>query len=466
MSIMSRLAPRSITAQITGIMVAAVVVGVGLASAVLLYLFYDWQTGANMELVAATRAARIAAIVRNAEAAQSQEELAKIVSGHRWPSMDVEEMPLQGLDAKPNREPRNPAYLQSIKSMLEEAWGIVPLANMPSSDMNDQVAVKVNKDTVLIFDASPHAPLHSIVLIQSTCALAIITFIILFLSLYAVRWITSPLSSIASAARSFGHSSAEEDALDTNGPREIAQVAEALNDMRKRVRTLVNERTQMLAAISHDLRTPLTRLRLRTERLSDANLSESMLRDIATINDMLGETLAYLREGGRSEPVQLVDLPSMLQTICAEFTDVGFDVSYEGPDRLVFVCRPDALTRAVTNIVDNATKHGTAATVALRVAEDMKVRIEISDDGPGIPEPLRRKVFEPFFKGDSARSSSGRGFGLGLSIARDIVRRHDGEIDLLDNVPSGLKVRLTMGIQRRERIAMFLMPQTHQFVDI
>jgi signal transduction histidine kinase len=272
----------------------------------------------------------------------------------------------------------------------------------------------------------------------------------LFLSLYAVRWITAPLSSVASVARAFGHFPDNGEALREDGPFEIAQVAEALNDMRKRVSSLVDERTNMLQAISHDLRTPLTRLRLRVERLSNDSQREKMLQDIAIVSDMLGETLAFLREGCQSEAAHLVDVPSLLQTVCAQFTDVGYQVSYLGPARYAFACRARALTRAVTNIVDNGTKHGAVVTVALKVQNDDSVRIEVSDDGPGIPGPLREKVFEPFFKADTARRCPGPGqgsFGLGLSIARDIVRSHGGEIKLLDHAPHGLTVCLSISKQ-------------------
>jgi signal transduction histidine kinase len=261
-----------------------------------------------------------------------------------------------------------------------------------------------------------------------------------------VRWITSPLSSIASATRSFGKSTEAEEDLSAAGPREIAQLAEALNDMRKRVRTLVDERTKMLVAISHDLRTPLTRLRLRAERTPDDKTRDGMLHDIGMINEMLSETLAYLRDDGRVERAHLIDLPSLLQTICAQFADIGEDVSYDGPSRLTFPCRQQALTRAVTNIVDNATKHGSTVSVTLRSGDDERVEIDVSDDGPGIPAALRGKVFEPFFKIDSARSQTNRsaGFGLGLSIARDIARRHGGDVEFFDHAPHGLTVRLSV----------------------
>jgi signal transduction histidine kinase len=446
MRLLHRLAPRTITAQIASLVVVAVLLGVGLASAVLFYFFYTGQGGGSPEISASVRAARIAAIVREAEAAPSPEALAQTLKAARSRGGDVEEVPIARLVAAPANA-RHPMMTKLVKATLADIWGIVPLAEGPPSGEGDSIVVKISDVSALAFAAGTRSPLHNFVLVQTTFALAIIVLIILFLSLYAVRWITSPLSSIAAAARSFGQSS-EEGPLSAQGPREIAQVAEALNDMRKRVRSLVDERTQMLAAISHDLRTPLTRLRLRTERLSDVNVRDSMLQDIATVNDMLGETLAYLRDGGQQEPVHLVDLPSLLQTISAQFSDFGHDVSYSGPDRFAFTCRAHALNRAVTNVVDNGVKHGAVVTVALRIITDALVEIDVSDDGPGIPAALRDKVFEPFFKGDSARASSGRGgFGLGLSIARDIVRRHGGRIELINAVPHGQVVRLCIAGQ-------------------
>jgi signal transduction histidine kinase len=323
---------------------------------------------------------------------------------------------------------------------LEDRWGIVPVAIAASPDQAERIAVKINDDSALVFREPPHIKVPKWVG-SATLIVAISTFVVLFLSVYAVRWVTAPLSTIASAARSFGRSAGGNRVLREDGPREIAQVAEALNDMRKRIQALVDERTRTLAAISHDLRTPLARLGLRAERLPDASVRDSMLRDIAMVNDMLGETLAYLREAGSPEPIHRVDLPSLLQTICAEFIDVGNSVSYQGPGRFTFACRARALTRAITNVIDNGTKHGSTVTVVLHEINTTALRIDISDDGPGIPADLLDKVFEPFFKGDTARPSSGRtGFGLGLSIARDIVRSHGGDIELLDRAPHGLTV--------------------------
>jgi signal transduction histidine kinase len=177
----------------------------------------------------------------------------------------------------------------------------------------------------------------------------------------------------------------------------------------------------------------------------DENLREGMLRDIATVNDMLTETLTYLREAGSQEPIHRIDLPSLLQTICAEFIDVGHSVSYEGPGRLTFACRAHALTRALANVIDNATKHGSSVVVALRQLDPATVQIDVADDGPGIASELLDKVLEPFFKVDTARPSGSRtGFGLGLSIARDVIKADGGTIELLNRAPHGLTVRLCL----------------------
>jgi signal transduction histidine kinase len=213
--------------------------------------------------------------------------------------------------------------------------------------------------------------------------------------------------------------------------------------MRTRIRALLDDRTRMLAAISHDLRTPLTRLRLRSERVREDPLRTAMLGDIAKMTRMINETLDYLREDARSEPASCIDLPSFLQTICSEFADTGHAVSYAGPARLPYACRPRALSRAVTNIVENAVKHGSTIAVALRPMASGHIEIEVADDGLGIPPALRDKVFEPFFKADSARQDSG-GFGLGLSIAQDIAKRHGGSIELKPREPSGLLVSMLL----------------------
>jgi signal transduction histidine kinase len=440
---LGRFAPRTIAGQITGLLIVSVLLGVGLASGVMLYLMNQGRTEMDREIFAAIQAARIATIVKQAQASASPEDLTRLLEGLHSDRMAVRLVHLgpEGPSARAGL-PSQLGLNGAIEKNLQADWNLTTVVNRPPDRDDDAIYVAINAKDALRFDATPHSPLHNLLFVEAIGALSIIALSILLLSSYAVRWITSPLSSIASAAESFGRGDGEEQDLSMDGPREMREAASALNDMRKRVRTLVRERTQMLTAISHDLRTPLTRLRLRAERVEDASLSAAMLDDILTISDMLGETLAYVREGNQQEQASLIDLPSILETIAAQFLDIGHDVSYRGPERLTFAGRSQSIGRAITNVVENATKFASHVEIVLQTRPDNAVEIEISDDGPGIEPGMLDRAFEPFFKGDSARSQdNGAGFGLGLSIARDIAERHGGEIELENRKPHGLRVR-------------------------
>ncbi len=438
-----RFAPRTVAGQLTGVVVAAVLFGVALVSTVMIYLVYSGGVGPSHETMVQIRAARISAIVNGVLEARSLSD-ALYVTKH------ANADPVYVTWAKPPVAPAGGApppnaMLADIEQDLQKGWRLQILPHERVGDDADSIYVKVDDTHALRFSVSPYGGVRSLVLTQSLFTLGVVTFLILFVSAYAVRWVTSPLSSIASAARAFGRPGDVGEAdLDEHGPIEIAQAARALNEMRKRVRRLVDERTRMLVAVSHDLRTPLTRLRLRIERLRDDPAKAAMLEEIATINEMLTETLAYMREVGQSEATATTDLPSLLQTICAKFADTGHNVAYRGPDRLVLNCRPHGLTRAVTNLVDNATKFGACVEVRGE-ARGTEIWIEVSDDGPGVPPSMLGQLFEPFFKGDYARSQRGSGgFGLGLSIVREIAEGHGGGVELLNRDPHGLIARMRL----------------------
>ena len=193
----------------------------------------------------------------------------------------------------------------------------------------------------------------------------------------------------------------------------------------------------MLRGIGHDLRTPLTRLRLRADRMEEGPVRDGLLSDIMRIEMLLNEVLKYLRDDYATEPMQRADVASLLQTVCAEFSDVGFRVRFEGPNRMIIDCKPLAIMRAVTNLCDNSVKFATEVIVSLKSGK-AGCEISVTDNGPGIPEHLRTRVFEPFFKGDDARAQGQEGFGLGLSIVADIVHAHHGTVSLKDKAPSGL----------------------------
>lgn len=443
MSGLGTLLPKTITAQITTLVAAAVLAGVLLTFVVLVSVIGNPRTRMNPQLKAASEAARIATIVREANSTKSPAELTEIISRVQSPGgrVEVETQAATNLSVKPGQGSEHNGFAKLISDSLKSDWRIEPLENATALGWTDAIIVRLRGDKVLVFQVSEYQVAQTFLLVQAGVALSIVLVAMLVISVYAIRWVTRPLSEVAEAARSFGRSSNGDRVLKLDGPREIAQVAQALNEMRKRVRSLVDERTRMLAAISHDLRTPLTRLRLRSERVTDAAERRNMLNDIATIDTMIGETLAYLRDGGSAEAVVPVDLSSLIQTICWQFNDVGHEVRYSGPGRFSFACRAHALNRAVTNIIENAVKHGSLVTVTLKSSVPAAAHVEISDNGPGICSDLLEKVFEPFFKADDARSSSGaRGFGLGLSIAREIVERHGGSITLMNAVPTGLTV--------------------------
>jgi signal transduction histidine kinase len=262
------------------------------------------------------------------------------------------------------------------------------------------------------------------------------------LGVWAGRALSSPLSAFARAAEDFSLSRSSAP-LPENGPEEIKSAARALNRMRDRITTLMNDRTRMLAAISHDLRTPITRLRLRSEYIEDPAQRAQTVRDLDQMQSMLESVLSLLRSESPAKPT-LVDVAALLQMVCEQFSDSGFAVTYSGPDRAAFVLRPDEIIRAVTNLVENATRFGTKIDVALVTVEERLV-IDVSDDGPGIPDERKAMMLEPFVRGEEARTmDETAGFGLGLSIAQAIVTAHEGTLELLDNAPRGLRVRLRL----------------------
>ena len=273
------------------------------------------------------------------------------------------------------------------------------------------------------------------------------------LGLWAARALTAPLSSFAKAAESFSLNGGAAP-LPERGPEEIRSVARALNRMRERITGLIDDRTKMLAAISHDLRTPITRMRLRSEFIEDETHRSRMLGDLDQMRAMLESVLSFLRNGRRLEAMTLADIASTLQLITDQFGDMGRRVAYDGPAHAMATVRPDDLHRAVTNLVENAVRFGAEAVIRLRVSAD-EFTIDVEDDGPGISDALKQNMLEPFVRGDEARNmDEAAGFGLGLSITNAIVLAHGGTLSLHDRQPHGLVVRIRLPVrQRSERSA-------------
>ena len=253
---------------------------------------------------------------------------------------------------------------------------------------------------------------------------------------------TRPLRRFAEAADRLGLD-ANPPPLPERGPRELRNATRAFNRMAARIRRLVDDRTLMLAAVSHDLKTMLTRLRLRAEFIEDGEQKEKAAADLDEMQAMLEATLSFARDDAADERPAPVDLAAMLQSLTADLADAGRAASYDGPDRLTLRGRPVALRRVFENLLDNALRYGGEAGVSLRQAEG-RVEVRVDDRGPGIPASLRERVFDPFFRLESSRSRDTGGSGLGLAVVRAIVQRHDGDIAMEDRPGGGLRVRVAL----------------------
>ncbi|WP_341991301.1 ATP-binding protein [Azorhizobium sp. AG788] len=269
---------------------------------------------------------------------------------------------------------------------------------------------------------------------------------VLLLSYYLSHRLTRPLTDFAAAARRISLDEASQEPFRAEGAVEIRSLGESLNVMRARITRMIDERTSLLRSVGHDLRTPLTRLRMRAERCTDVELQRSMLQDITTLAAMIDESMRYLnnKETGLEAP-RRVDLSSLLHTIAADYADTSIPVSVAGPRRLVCQCMPRAVTRALCNLIDNASRYGTTIELVLAEDETGNIVIEVRDDGPGLSDAMKKRALEPFFKGDPARAVGPRsGIGLGLPIANGIARAHGGTLRLLDREPHGLIARLVL----------------------
>ncbi|HZH29131.1 MAG TPA: ATP-binding protein [Azospirillaceae bacterium] len=284
----------------------------------------------------------------------------------------------------------------------------------------------------------PDAPFASHVVLSTTLMAAAI-FIV---AIGVVRLFTRPLGDLARAAERFGRDVGAP-ALPEEGPREVRLAAAAFNGMQRRIRKLLEDRTQTLAAVSHDLRTPITRLRLRAEFVEDDAQRERMLRDLDEMEQMVSSALAFLKEGVDGEPTTVMDLSTLVETVCDEMADAGMPVVFAGGMSAPLACRPLSLKRAFTNIVENAVKYGGGAEVHLS-RTDTAYTVVVGDRGPGVPEAERERIFDPFYRIEASRSRETGGTGLGLTVARTIVRAHDGDIQVADRPGGGLLVTATL----------------------
>lgn len=274
--------------------------------------------------------------------------------------------------------------------------------------------------------------------------LGLFLLLIALLAYIVARMTARPIGRLAQAAGELG-ANIDRAPLPVTGPTEIRSAATAFNAMQARIRRQIQHRTHMLAAITHDLQTPLTRLRLRLEKVADAGLREKLIDDLGGMQVMVREGLDLARSMDSSEQMQLLDIDSLLDSACADAADAGQSVTCEASTGLSISAQPRALRRCLTNLLDNAVKYGHYAAVTLS-QEPGQIVIRIRDGGTGIPADQLDAVFDPFFRLEASRSRDTGGTGLGLTIARNIVDNHGGSLVLLNHTEGGLEavVRLPL----------------------
>lgn len=263
-------------------------------------------------------------------------------------------------------------------------------------------------------------------------ALAIVAIVAL-----AVRRASRPLRNLADAAEKLGRGE-DIPPLAETGPSEVRTVTRAFNEMQDRLTRFVRDRTRMLAAISHDLRTPITSLRIRAEFIEDEENREKIIETLDEMAQMTEAALAFARDEANREEMRPVDLGGLLESLAGDQQDLGHEASVNAPERIVLSCRPVSLKRALRNLIENGIRYGEAVEIAL-AREDGDALVTITDRGPGIPEDRLKDVFEPFVRLEESRSEETGGIGLGLAITRSIIHAHGGTIDLVNRPEGGLQ---------------------------
>ncbi len=282
---------------------------------------------------------------------------------------------------------------------------------------------------------APHA---SPLLVQFATMAAISALGIVFV----LSRLTQPLKELAQAAAALGRGESTAK-LEEKGPREVLDTIRAFNDMQERLSRFVLDRTKMLAALGHDLRTPITTLRLRAEFIEDDEIRQKIQETLDDMLQMAEATLSFAKEEAAQEKTRLVDVGALISTVCADLADTGFPVECAEPGSFTIRCRRVGLKRALRNIIENAMAYGRRARVFVEHRRG-DVAILIDDDGPGIPSRDMERVFSPFVRLENSRNTETGGVGLGLAIARSIVRSHGGDITLQNRPEGGLRVTITL----------------------
>lgn len=454
-----RLWPRSLGGQLVALLLIALV----LAQVFTLWIFAGERRGALIEMARTTFLSRTVSLVRLIETTppQQHDEVLRAVSS---PILLFRIADAPALETSGN----HPAE-RRLKQMLQSELGaeravrvdVVPAPRLrlrrddhdDDDDDHDRdrrgrsgalsLTMSVALDDGRWLNAATRFRLPKHTILPLLVSIGLMAGFIVAIVAVTVRRLTRPLRDLASAADRLGRGE-DVDAIPETGPSEVRGTIRAFNAMQDRLTRFVRDRTRMLAAISHDLRTPITSLRLRAEFIDDEENRERIIATLDEMQRMVEATLSFARDEASREQAARIDLGEFIDAIAEDYRDMGATVTFTPPaTRLVTRVRPLSLKRALRNLIDNAVRYGEAADIAL-TRDDSGLRIAVRDRGPGIPQERLNDVFDPFVRLEESRSEDTGGIGLGLSIARSIVHAHGGGLALRNRPEGGLEACITL----------------------
>jgi len=445
-ALLRRLFPAGLRGQVAGILLLGLLLSQAMAAVLYMVLLPHWQKVLRPEL-AVTKVAMVVRLLESVPEAQ-RPHFAGL-----WSDADFRVAYAAGAQAAPR--PANPvgpsdpgtpdpALRAQLEAALRGSGDTVEARSTfrPNSADWKRIVVRL-RDGGSLEVMTPVGLESRLGYLEQWAIVAFMVFAMAGLWGWLTWTVNHPLIAFARAAERVGVD-VNAPMLPEQGPAQLKRVIRAFNEMQNRLQRYLSDRTRMLGAISHDLRTPLTRLRLRIETDRAAEEKSKVLGDIEIMESMLTSTLSFIRGVDDVEAAEIVDLDSLLQTVCDLVSDTGGEVTYTGPGRSRYYCKQQSMMRALTNVVANAAKYGARAEVSLSRHEQGGLKIEIADDGPGIADSEKAKVFEPFYRTAAARDTDRQGMGLGLAIARSIILAHGGTIELRDREPNGLIVIVTL----------------------
>ena len=325
-------------------------------------------------------------------------------------------------------ETSTPLAAQGRQIEAQSGWGVSVRSNLGDGT------------PVLLYVEVPYALLYSVSsLLWQFFVLSAVTIVLVAM---AVEWVTRPLSELANAAERLGND-LDAPPLPEHGASELRRAARAFNSMQERLSRYLKSHVTALTAISHDLKTPITRMRLRAELIEDSPLRESLLRDMSDLEKMVRSALEFIRGLDSAEPPQPTDINALIESVCEDYREAGHEVVTKGAARAPFPAQTQALKHCLANIIDNACKYGGKAQILVQ-DDERKMVIKVRDFGHGVPESELEKVFEPFYRLEASRSRDTGGTGLGLAIARNIAQLHRGQVSIRNHPEGGLEAILAL----------------------